>query len=232
MQRVKLQAEFRDQQGRSASKRLRREGKIPAVLYGHEMNVVNLTFDAKTMDKLLGHEGFHGLINLSITGAPESAVPSGALVTLIKAHQADPISRELTHLDLYKVDMKEAVTVTIPVHVEGTAPGVKAGGILEIVRRELEVSCLPDKIPESIVVDISGLEVGDSIHIENVTIPEGVTVSAETNFTVVAVAAPTKEEEPAPVVVAEGEAAPAEGEEAPTEGEKPEEKPGDKKAKD
>ena len=193
------------------------------MLYGHDIDAISLSLDGKLTEKLFGNEGFHGLIELKITGAPEAFKAGSSILALIKAFQSDPITRTLTHLDLYKVNLEEKVTVTIPIHVEGTAPGVKAGGILEVIRRELEVRCLPNNIPEEIRVDVGGLELGHSIHVQDLSFPEHVEPVAETNFTIVAVAAPSKVEEAVPTAVAEGEAA-AEGEAKPGEEKAAEEK--------
>lgn len=215
MERVTLEAELREQAGSRGAKRLRRAGRVPAVLYGHEIDTLLLTVDGRTVDRMITHEGFHGLIDLKIKGKAEASKRSGPLLVLLKAYQADIVTRELIHLDFYKVDLEEKVTVRVPVHVEGVAPGVKEGGILELSRRELEVRCLPTAIPEAIVVDVSGLKIGESIHIQDLTMSAGVEVTTEINFAVVSVAAPTKEVEVAPAAppvegVPEGEA-PAEG---------------------
>lgn len=221
MQRVSLEAQYRDQVGSSAVGRLRRAGKIPAVLYGHDIGAISLSVDGKIMEKLFGSEGFHGLLELKIAGAPKDLKADATILALIKEFQSDPITRHLTHLDLYKVNLEEKVTVTIPVHIDGTAPGVKAGGILEVVRREMEVRCLPNNIPEDIRVDVGALELGHSIHVEDLNFPESVEPVAETNFTIVAVAAPSKVEEVPPAEAA------AEAEEAAAGGEA---KPGEEKA--
>ncbi len=223
MQQVKIEAEVRTSTGTAASRRLRRKGKLPAVLYGHAVDGVALVVDARIMDKLMGAEGFNGLIDLQVKGEAKGIKAGEQLLTLIKSHQADPVTRTLTHLDLYKVNLKEEVTVSIPIHIEGTSPGVKAGGILDVVRREIELRCLPNVIPEYIVADVSSLEMGQSLHVEDLPLPEGVVAHVDTNYTVAAVVAPTKVEEVAPVETA------AEGEEAKEGEEKPEENKAEKK---
>lgn len=210
MERVSLEAEVRTECGTRGVKRLRRFGKVPAVLYGHKVSGVGLAIDALTVEKLFGHEGFHGIIDLKVKGDATLGQSSEPLLVLVKDYQADKLTRYLTHIDFYKVDLKEKVTVQIPIHVEGVAPGVKAGGVIDISRRELTVRCLPHVIPDYIAVDISTLNIGDSIHVKDLKVPEGVEIEAETNFTIVAVAVPAKEEE-APVAAAPEGAAPAEG---------------------
>ncbi len=223
-QRVEVQADYREETGSAVSRRLRRAGKVPAVLYGHEINGVSLTLDHRTMDRLLGAEGYSGLISLKVANDKQGLDKDGPLLVLVKSHQADPITRNLTHIDFYKVNLKEEVTVSIPIHMEGMAPGVKAGGILDVIRREIEVKCLPDKIPEFVTADVSSMEMGDSLHVEDLQMPEGVQVHADTNYTIAAVVAPTKIEEPAPTEEVEAVEGAAEGGEAKPAEEKAEEK--------
>lgn len=206
MQQVEVQAEIRTKIGSSNARRYRRDGKLPAVLYGHDAAGIPLLLDAKLMDGLLGSEGFHGLVDLKVQGDVEGLKQEGPLLVLVKSHQADPISRDLTHIDLYKVNLQEKVRVSVPFHVSGTAPGVKTGGILDVLRRELNIYCLPEKIPEFLEADVGSLELGDSIHLEDLELPEGVTVEADTNFTLVTVASPAKLEEAPAAEAVEGAA--------------------------
>ena len=215
-ERVTIQAEHRSKTGSAEARRLRRQGKLPAVLYGHEVDGLALSVEARAMDRLMGAEGFSGVIDLKLANDTEGLNKEGPLLVLIKQYQADPITRALLHIDLYKVNLQEKVSVTVPVHMEGTAPGVKAGGILDVVRREIEITCLPDNIPEFLVADVSSLELGDSVHVQDLRLPEGVSALADTNFTIATIAAPTKiEEAPAAEEAAEAEepaAAEAKGE--------------------
>jgi large subunit ribosomal protein L25 len=224
MQQVKVNAELREKKGSRESRRLRREGRIPAILYGHDLSEIMLSLDAASMEKLLGNEGYNGIIDLKIKGGDKIA--TGPLLALLKSYQADPLSRMLTHVDFYKVDLEEKVVVSVPLHITGIAPGVKAGGVLDIVRRELETRCLPNRIPEAITIDVSQMELGDIVHVQDIPFPEGVEVLADTNFTVVAVQAPSKIEEAAPVAEEGAEEASA-GEEASAD--KPEAADGEKK---
>ena len=141
-------------------------------------------------------------------------------VALVKEMQYHPISGDVIHTDLYEVDLTAKITVNVPLHFVGKAEGVVRGGILQPIVREIEVECLPLDIPAFFDVDVSKLDIGDSVHIEELTIPEGVTAVYESNFPLVAVVPPTVEEAPAAAAapVEGAEAAPA-AVEAPKEGE-------------
>jgi large subunit ribosomal protein L25 len=225
MQQVEINAEIRNTRGSAASRRLLREDKVPAVLYGHEIDGISLILDRHKMDHLLGVEGFVGLIDLKISDETKGLSKGEQVLALVKDYQADPITRELIHIDLYRVDLNREVTVAVPLHVEGAAPGVKEGGILDIARREIEVRCLPNSIPESLVADVSELQLGHSLHMKDIILPEGISTQSDINYTVVTVALPTKVEEP--VVTEEAEVAVAEGaEEKPAEEQAEEKKEG------
>jgi large subunit ribosomal protein L25 len=114
---------------------------------------------------------------------------------MIKEHQVHPVSGDLIHSDFYEVDMKRQIKVMVPVVTTGKSAGVEEGGMLNIVRRELEVFCLPGDIPESIEIDISGMTIGDSVHLEDVPLGENVEVATDVNYTVVTVLSPKVEEE-------------------------------------
>ena len=145
---------------------------------------------------------------------------------MIKELQTHPVSGNLIHIDFYEVDMKRKINVMVPVVTTGKSVGVEEGGMLNIVRRELEVFCLPGNIPESIEIDISELTIGDSVHIEDVPLGDDVEISADVNYTVVTVLSPKIEEEPVEEEeeeLEEGEEG-AEAEAEATEGEAEEEK--------
>ncbi len=144
-------------------------------------------------------------------------------VALVKDMQFHPVSGEILHADFYEVDLTATIQVNVPLHFVGKAAGVVRGGILQPVVREIEVECLPLDIPEYFNVDVSQLDIGDAIHIEELAMPTGVTAIYDSNFTLVTVVPPTVEEAPAaeaPAVEAEAEeAAPVAGEEEKEEGE-------------
>ena len=203
METLEIQADARDRKNKRDAKRLLRGGKIPGVLYGPKMETVNLEFDKREFSSRIGGlEGSH-LVRLK-----SSATSLADKVALVKDMQYHPISGEVIHADLYEVDLTAKITVHVPLHFVGKAAGVVRGGILQPIEREIEVECLPLDIPEYFNVDVSGLDIGDSAHIEDLVMPEGVTAIYESNLARVAVVPPTVEEAPAAT------AAPAEGAEA------------------
>jgi large subunit ribosomal protein L25 len=179
---------------------LRRSGKIPAVLYGPKTPSVALELDKKDFSARVAlAEGSH-LVRL------KSSVPALAeKVALVKEMQFHPISGDVTHADLYEVDLAARIQVQVPLRFVGKAAGVTRGGILQPIVREIEVECLPLDIPAFFNVDVSALDIGDSIHVEEIQMPEGVISVFESNFAVVTVVTPTVEEAPAAAAPAEGE---------------------------
>ncbi|MGH9870627.1 MAG: 50S ribosomal protein L25 [Candidatus Polarisedimenticolia bacterium] len=202
-----IEAETRTDLGKNASRRLRRSGKVPAVLYGVDGPAVSLTVEPRTIFAILHSEaGENTLFGLRIEG---KAVPGKVM---IKEHQVDPIDDSLVHADFMRIAMDRAIRVQVAIHTVGVAKGVKlSGGILDHPMRELEVECLPADIPERIDVDISELEMGKAIRVGEINVPPGVKVLTDPGMAVVAVVAPTVEKEP--VAAAEGAAVA----EAPTE---------------
>jgi len=200
---LEISADAREKKNKRDAKRLLRGGKIPGVLYGPKLQAVNLEFDKREFSsRIAGLEGSH-LVRLK-----SSATSLADKVALVKDMQYHPISGEVIHADLYEVDLTAKITVHVPLHFVGKAAGVVRGGILQPIEREIEVECLPLDIPEYFNVDVSALDIGDSAHIEDLVMPEGVTAIYESNLALVAVVPPTVEEAPAAA------AAPAEGAEA------------------
>jgi large subunit ribosomal protein L25 len=198
---LEIKAEPREIGSKNAARRLRRNGKIPAILYGPKSQPVPLQVDKKDFSSRVAMlEGSH-LVRLK---SSEPALTEK--VALVKDMQFHPISGDLIHTDLYEVDLAARITVRVPLRFVGKAAGVVRGGILQPIVREVEVECLPLDIPNFFNVDVSALDIGDSIHIEEIQMPEGVTAMYESNFAVVTVVTPSVEEAPAAA------AAPAEGE--------------------
>ena len=196
--------------GNGPARVLRRAGQIPAVLYGRKIEPVLLSVNTKDLEQILKKGSFgQFILNLVIQNGKKMTKPA-----IIKELQTHPVSGSLIHIDFYEVDMKRQIKVMVPVVTTGKAAGIEEGGLLNIVRREVEVFCLPGDIPEAIEIDISELGIGDSIHIEDVPLGENVEVSADVNFTVVTVLSPKVEEE-----VVEEEEEELEGEEEGAEGE-------------
>jgi large subunit ribosomal protein L25 len=200
LETLEIQANARAVGSKNQARRLRRSGKIPAVLYGPKTPSVALELDKKDFSARVAlAEGSH-LVRL------KSSVPALAeKVALVKEMQFHPISGDVTHADLYEVDLAARIQVQVPLRFVGKAAGVTRGGILQPIVREIEVECLPLDIPAFFNVDVSALDIGDSIHVEEIQMPEGVISVFESNFAVVTVVTPTVEEAPAAAAPAEGE---------------------------
>jgi large subunit ribosomal protein L25 len=200
LETLEIQADNREVGSKNSARRLRQSGKIPGILYGPKTEPVPLELNRKDFSsRVAGLEGSH-LVRL------KSASPTLAdKVALVKEVQLHPITGDVIHTDLYEVDLTAKIQVHVPLHFVGKASGVVRGGILQPVVREIEVECLPMDIPEFFNVDVSALDIGDSIHVEDLPMPEGVAAIYESNFALVTVATPTVEEAPTPT------AAPVEG---------------------
>jgi len=193
METNELNAKNRGIASTPSPKALRRSGLMPAVLYGQGRAPLTLTVDMNEFKNLLNHVTSQSLIHLSIEGTPKTV--------MIKDLQRHPVSRKFIHADFYEVDMTKEIHLNIPVEVVGESRGVvEDDGVLQIIRRELEVICLPGNIPETIEIDISDLGIGDSIHISEISVGEDVALAwdaeEESDYTIIAIAAPTLEEEP------------------------------------
>lgn len=187
---------------RNAVRRLRRAGTIPAVLYGASSSAVTITIDCDEFEsKVAAIEGTH-LIRLT------SIVPEldGRLV-LVKEVQRHPVHRQILHTDLYEVDINARIRLRIPLHLVGRARGVEMGGILQPIRRNVEVLCLPTNIPDNLEIDVSGLGIHDVIHLSDLTPPAGVEIPYEVDEALVTVLPPVVEEVSVPAEVPQAAAA-------------------------
>jgi large subunit ribosomal protein L25 len=220
--RPKLKVSERSEFGSRTSRRLRRAGKVPGVVYTGGEDARPFQADAHDLALFLG-EG-HALFDLEIEG-------SGAVPVVVKETQRHPVRGDVLHIDCHQVDLKQEIQAEVSIELEGTedAPGVKEGGILEHVTREVTVNALPTDIPESIVVDVSAMEIGDTVQLDVVTPPEGVELVAETpeEVTIATLNPPRVEEEPEPEVEEEPGLVGEEVEEAEAPGEEPEGEPVD-----
>ncbi len=188
MEQLELRTSFREQKGKGAAKRLRREGFIPGIFYGPDTQPVPLTLNPKDLEKAMSTEyGSRVLIKLSIDGYDKKKRNA-----MVKDIQIDPVTYRWIHADLYSVDLKREVEVEVPIKLVGVSPGVKMGGIMEQIRRELTIKALPKNIPAAIEIDISGLGLGDSVHVNDIT-AENYTIVADSNFTIVTVSSPEAE---------------------------------------
>jgi large subunit ribosomal protein L25 len=191
---------------------------IPAVFYGPEVDPIPLILQSRELEKLITTgAGENILIDLNI----EDGKSTQSHRAMIKEIQVDPVMQNILHVDLYAISMDKKISVEVPITLTGTAVGVSdEGGILQQVSRTLEVSCLPDRIPEAFELEVTALAIGDSLHVSDLEIPEGVDVLAEDELTVASVVPPTKVEEIEPEVLEEEE----EGEEVEEEEEEAETK--------
>ena len=190
MDAIKLNVKVRSTLGNGPARALRRDGMMPAVLYGRETEPILLSVRIKDLENSLKQSGMgQTLLNLDIEGGDTSAK-----TVLIKELQTHPMTNNFLHADFYEIDMNRKITVSIPVVTTGKAKGVEMGGILQIIRRELDINCLPGRIPDAIEIDVTDLEMGDSVHVEEIPMAEGVEVLYDVNFTVVTVVAPKVEE--------------------------------------
>jgi large subunit ribosomal protein L25 len=201
MERPVLTAEIREGVGKEKAKKLRAKGQIPAIFYGPRSQTIPLVIDSKELSKALQTEaGENVLIDLDI----RKGAQSDRKVVMLKDIQIDPLQRITLHTDFYEVAMDERVTVEVPVHLVGKPEGTKVGGILEQVRRMIEVQCFPGDIPKSVDIDVSLLKIGDSIHIQDIHV-EKAKILFDTNFTIATVVPPVVEEKvveaPAPEAV-------------------------------
>lgn len=227
MSEFELQAELREEGGKGAARRLRREGMIPAVLYGAGKDNVAIKLSANEVHKRLENEAFFShILDVKVGG-------DGTQVVL-KALQRDPTTDRVTHMDLLRVSSTQAITMHVPLHFVGedTCPGKKAGGVINHLVVDLEISCLPKDLPEYIDVDMSDMQIGDSLHLSELVMPEGVTLNAlaqdpDHDQPVVSIQHAQKFEEEEEALLAEGEEgvegvapaeAPAAAEEKPEEG--------------
>ncbi len=183
MAEVTLEVSKRDQTGKEIAKKLRRDGKVPAVVYGAKRDPVAITVDRKSVSELIqkSEHGVRSVFLLKMAGTDQQRH------AMIKEITIDPISRKMTHIDFVRVLMDEKVKVTIPVHLNGTAIGVKEGGVLDFQVRELHVECLPNAIPDSIEVDVAPLGGHEYYRVKDLNIPEGVKVLDDPERVVVGV---------------------------------------------
>ncbi len=190
MEIMNLKASQREAVGNGPSRVLRRDGKIPAILYGPKTESIKLAIDRLELEPIIKSGAVaQTLLKLKIEGV------DSVRKVMIKEMQKHPVSRSVLHLDLYEVSMDQKIKVMVPVVTTGKSAGVEVGGTLQLIRRELEVFCLPDQIPENITIDITALEIGDSFHVEDLPLEGAVEIPADTNFTILTILSPTAEEE-------------------------------------
>ncbi|MBX5166160.1 50S ribosomal protein L25/general stress protein Ctc [Rhizobium phaseoli] len=180
-----LKAEARERVGKGSARELRRNGLIPAVIYGDKQAPIAIALNTNEVTKRIHAGGFMTTVaTIEVDGKTYKVLP--------KDYQLDPVRDFTMHVDFLRVSGNTQVTVEIPVHFinEAKSPGIKVGGVLNIVRHEVEVHCPADAIPEFFNVDLNGKKIGDSIHISEVTLPKGVTPVIDRDFTIATIIAP------------------------------------------
>lgn len=172
MNEFEVVAELRKEIGTRPSRRYRRRGKIPAVLYGADREATPLLLDASEIGKQLSHEAFFShILNVKVAGQETQAV--------VRSLQRDPASSMVTHVDFFRVSATEEIQMNVPLHFvnEDKCPGKRAGGIVSHLMVDVEISCLPKDLPEYIEVDIIDLDIGDSLHLSEIKLPPGVSMA-------------------------------------------------------
>jgi len=185
---VALRAEF----GKSANRKLRALGRVPAVVYSSKSEPVSMSVDPVLLERKISdsHAGINTLFDLE----GESQV-AGRTV-MVKELQRDPVRGTVLHADFHEIDLTQRLHVSVPIHLEGEAPGVSMGGVIEHTLREIELSCMPGAIPDEVKADINSLDVGDTLHISDLPLPEGVEPLTDESLSVVSVILPRAVAEP------------------------------------
>lgn len=199
-QQISLSAVRRTERGSAAARRLRAQGRVPAVIYGHGRPPEALSLSRTDLEKVLAAGGVGTtLIELSVDGQP--------VKTLIREIQRTPVRRDIAHVDFYEVHADEAITVKVPIHLVGTPEGVRnAGGVLDQVLREVEIRVLPAYIPQRLELDVTALTIGKSLHVSDIKLEQG-TILTHAGETVCTVVPPRVEEVAAPAPEAAAEPA-------------------------
>jgi large subunit ribosomal protein L25 len=213
MEATELKAFTRKETGKGPARRFRMEGSIPAVFYGRGEEAIPLTVNAADLLKVIKAKKENIFIKLMIEGEKQLEK-----LSLIKELQIEPVSRRFYHVDFYEIRMDHKLTLDVPIRFSGTPVGVTNGGELQHLKRDLKISCLPAVLPDFIAIDVSGLDIGDSIKVQDIPVPDGVTV-LDPGDVGVAMVAVVKVSVPQAETPAAGEAAaPAEGAAAPAAG--------------
>ena len=184
---ITLNAQPRNEGGKGPARRLRREGMVPAVFYGPKQAPCSISIGSKDIKTiLLSKTGGRSLLKLKIEG--EGQIEEKTV--MIKDHQIDSLTRTVVHVDFYEIDPTVPLEIEAALVLKGKPEGVEKGGMLQQIRRTLTVSALPEKLPDEIVLDVGHLDMGESVHVDEVQAPEGVSILFDVNYTVATVIAP------------------------------------------
>jgi len=198
---VPMEAQSRDRAGKGAARATRRAGRVPCVIYGDKKDPTLISIDPKALFLQLREPGFFiRQFDVKVNGSNERVLPRDV--------QYDPVTDIPLHVDFLRINDQTQVNVEVPVQFinDEESPGLKRGGVLNVVRYEVEVICAAGNIPEIFIADLTGLDIGDSVHISNIDLPEGVTPTiTDRDFTIAGVAAPTVVRDEAAAEQAEGE---------------------------
>jgi large subunit ribosomal protein L25 len=191
MKELTLAAEKREAATKGTVKSMRRQGRVPGIVYGDKESPIALSVDEKALQQVIHSErGRNALISLQVSNTTHPV--------LVKELQRNPITRSIIHVDFHRVSLKKKVEAAVPVHVKGEAPGVKlGGGVLEHVLREVTLRCLPTEIPASLDADVSALQIGQAIRTKDLVLPSGVELVGDPEGIIINIVAPTILEEPA-----------------------------------
>jgi large subunit ribosomal protein L25 len=206
---VKFAVEARETKGKGHARKLRQRGLVPGVVYGGGRPATSIAFDVSEFERLL--ETSHGGVNTLIDLEGDSSATGRTVMA--KELQREPVRGRITHVDFVEIDLMEKMEVSVPIHLVGTPAGVVLGGVLDQQQREIVLLCMPDSIPDDIEVDVSGMELGDSLHVSDLSVPGRVEVHTDDSLTVATVLVPRglKEDEEGEAVEGEEGAEGAEG---------------------
>jgi large subunit ribosomal protein L25 len=181
---------LRENTGKGVARKLRAQGLVPAVVYGQNMEPCCISFEPKVLEKAIATDaGWNTLLTL------KGAAPVEGQVAVLKHLELHPLRRNMMSADFHAIDLNKKVSFMVPVVTLGKSVGEKEGGSLQIIRHELEVICLPGAVPQAIEIDVTALEIGDVIHVEEVQAPDGVEIPHDVNFTVITVIGHKTDEE-------------------------------------
>ncbi len=192
MKQVEMTVQVREKTGKEVARKLRRQGLLPAIIYGREAENIPLAVEANELKKILfRHRGEQLIFNLNLKNNGSES----RKMAIVKEIQVHPVTDEPLHVDFYEVSLEREIEVEVPVEIVGKAKGMERGGILEVITRELTISCLPMAIPNSIKIDVTSLDIGDSFHVEDLPAMEGIRVLDPPKTTILTIVSPEEEEE-------------------------------------
>ena len=190
MEQIQVEAFIRNQSGKGAARTLRRSGQIPAIFYGPETRPIPLYVRQMDLERIFKkHSGENLFFQVQLKGENQEE----SRTAMLKELQKDPVSRAYLHVDFYEVSLTKELEVEVGLRIVGKSKGVEKGGMLQEARRDLTIRCLPRNIPEYIEVDISGLDIGDSIHVRDLHLPEEIRILNDLQTTIISVVAPIEE---------------------------------------